>query len=76
MATILPLLLWLIFLVKDALAFGHPIFDLVSENGRFGFYNGLILVGFATPVWFLVALVGSYVGRRRQREKEPFLTSD
>jgi hypothetical protein len=75
-ATSLPLLLWFLFLVKDALPFDRPIFDLVSESGRFGFYNGLMLVFFATPMWFFVALIGSYLGRRRQREKQAFLTFD
>jgi len=66
-AASLPLLAWFALSVKDSIVFDRPIFDLASESGRFGFYVGLILAAIATPVWLLAALLGAWLGRRRQR---------
>ena len=60
----LPALLWLGLSVRDAILFDRPVFDLISESGRFGFYVGGILAILATPVWLLMGFIGRWAGKR------------
>ena len=62
----LPTLLWLALSIRDALVFGRPVFDRVSESGRFGFYVGGQLAIWAAPLWLLAGLGGLWIGRRNR----------
>jgi len=66
-AASMPVLLWLMLGVRDALRFGDPVFDRVTESGRFWFYVGSQLALFATPVWLLAGIGGLWIGARRQK---------
>lgn len=66
-AASLPVLLWLMLGVRDAVRFGYPVFERVTESGRFWFYAGSGLALTATPVWLLVGLCGLWIGARKRK---------
>ncbi len=68
LAAALPFLLWAGMCGWDAVIFGRPMLDRVSESGRFAFYVGRQLALWATPVWLLVGLVGLWVGRAMRHD--------
>ncbi len=68
LAAALPVLLWIAMSAWDAVIFSRPMFDRVSESGRFGFYVGGHLALWATPVWLLAGLAGLYVGKAMRND--------
>jgi len=66
-AASLPILLWLMLGVRDAARFGYPVFERVTESGRFWFYAGSGLALVATPVWLLAGLCGLWIGARKRK---------
>ena len=65
-AASLPLQIWLVMWVRDAIILGYG-FGLEGESARFGFYVGLSLAAWATPVWLLAGLIGCWFGARARR---------
>jgi len=65
-ATSLPFQIWLVMWLRDAIVLGYG-FGLEAESARFGFYVGLSMAAWATPLWLVASVIGCWLGIRAGR---------
>lgn len=67
-ATSLPFQIWLVMWLRDAIVLGYG-FGLEAESARFGFYVGLSMAAWATPLWLVASVIGCWLGIKTGRRQ-------